>query len=471
MKNDRGDGDVTRPSNWISGRRQLLRFGFGLMLALLAFSIFQAQRIQSSLSQEAVQIYHAHVRQDDLITRLRRTLWLGANVTRDLLVHPTPEVELRFHTELNELRSESRHLLRMINELPEPVPDDEQLRRRTEEFWSILDRAPKLARAMTPAARYDFIQREIVPRRNGVGELVREFTKLSEQALQESEREFAKTRRAFAKRLLLVLGVCLLFGAGVAIFSVAHAETLERRNVEQYEQVQRVNTELQQLSGRLMEVQEEERIHLARELHDEIGQMVATVRMEISQAEALPESRFHDVRLRLTRAKDLAGQTVRAVRDICLWLRPTMLDDLGLVPALQWQVEQFESRTSVRVVFLEDGVAEDLPERTKTCVYRVLQEALHNIEKHAKATAVQVSVRGREGQLVLDVKDNGCGFAMDSGSVGRKGGCGILGMRERALATGGKLEIDSSAGAGTRVLLSVPAPVSMRAAEGLERVS
>jgi signal transduction histidine kinase len=424
----------------------------------LGLSTLQAYRIQASLSEEALQIYHAHVKQDDLITRLRRTLWLGANLTRDYMVHPVPHVKARFDRELAQLKNDSRELLDMLYEQSAPELAAPELRSKTEEFWSILDGAPDATAGFPPALRYQFIQHEIVSRRNAVGDLVRQFSLLSQEALRESEREFASTRRNFANRLQLVLGICLLFGVGVAGFSLVHAESLEKRNLFQYEEVQRTNAELQQLSGRLMEVQEQERIQLARDLHDEIGQMVATVRLEVSQAESLPACRFDEIRTRMARAKELAGRTVESVRNICLWLRPAMLDDLGLIPALHWQVEEFARRTGMNVSFTEHQVNDDLPDSTRTCVYRVLQESLHNCEKHSGATSVEVAISSHSGQILLEARDNGCGFATGPrGMSTSPGRFGILGMRERALASGGTLTIESAPGEGTVVRLWLPA--------------
>lgn len=457
MKTDWCNGATGRNQRWVSGRRYILRLGFGLIIALLGFSTLQAYRIQVSLSEEALHIYHAHVKQDDLITRLRRTLWLGANLTRDYMVYPVTEVRARFGAELGELKKDSRQLLEMIYEQSVPGLAAPELRSKSEEFWSVLEGAPAATAGMAPAARYAFIQREIVSRRNAVGDMVRQFSLLSQKALSESEREFASTRRNFANHLLLVLGICLLCGIGVAGFSLAHAESLQKTNFLQYEEVQRANTELQQLSGRLMEVQEQERIQLARDLHDEIGQMVATVRLEVSQAESLPACRFDEIRIRMARAKELAGRSVESVRNICLWLRPAMLDDLGLIPALQWQVEEFSRRTGMEVAFNKALVDDTLPDSTRTCVYRVLQESLHNCEKHAVATRVEVTISSHGGQILLEVRDNGRGFATDSRGMSRRPGrFGILGMRERALASGGRLAIESAPGEGTGVLLWVP---------------
>jgi len=133
-----------------------------------------------------------------------------------------------------------------------------------------------------------------------------------------------------------------------------------------------------------------------------------------------------------------------------------MLDDLGLVPALQFQLEEFLRRSGIACEFTEDNVADSLPDAVKTCVYRVVQEALHNAEKHSGAARVQVTVRQYPDRLVAEVEDNGCGFTLDEQGRPRDTGLGLLGMRERAAIAGGSLAIESSPGRGTRVVLQIP---------------
>jgi signal transduction histidine kinase len=172
--------------------------------------------------------------------------------------------------------------------------------------------------------------------------------------------------------------------------------------------------------------------------------------------------RLPEVRENLARARDLAEQTVRTVRNITLLLRPSLLDDLGLGPALQWQAEEFKRRTGVSCELTEIGLQEDLPEAVKTCVYRVTQEALHNCEKHASATKVRVKVEQTRNLMTVEVVDDGVGFQrpldgadLKEAALGRMS-FGILGMRERAASLGGKLHMFSTPGHGARVILELP---------------
>src|SRR5262249_25425058 len=154
--------------------------------------------------------------------------------------------------------------------------------------------------------------------------------------------------------------------------------------IRQYEEVTHAKREMEQLSARLLEIEEEGRRRLSRELHDEIGQTLAVMQIELSNALANPNQ--PGMRERVARARDLAESTVQTVRNISLLLRPALLDDLGIVPALQWLLEDFQRRSGVSCEFREGGVSDLLPDSVKTCVYRVVQEALHNCEKHAGAS-------------------------------------------------------------------------------------
>jgi signal transduction histidine kinase len=242
----------------------------------------------------------------------------------------------------------------------------------------------------------------------------------------------------------------------VARLSVRYAENLERRAEHHYEEVEQAKRELQQLSARLLEVEEDGRRKLSRELHDEIGQTLALLQIEISHAQALLPPEPVAARERLTRARELAERTVQTVRNISVLLRPALLDDLGLVPALQFQLEDFLRRSGIACEFVEQDVADQLPDTVKTCVYRVVQEALHNCEKHSRATKVRVLVRQFPEFLLAEIEDNGRGFALNQHRMPSTTGLGLLGIRERAAIAGGSLVIDSAPGQGTRIALRVP---------------
>ncbi len=147
--------------------------------------------------------------------------------------------------------------------------------------------------------------------------------------------------------------------------------------------------------------------------------------------------------------------SIGVVRNLALLLRPSMLDDLGLVPALQWQAREVSKRTQVWVKVAAEGVSEDLPEELKTCVYRVVQEALHNCVQHSEAHTVKINIHQDPDRIVLSIHDDGKGF-----HAREERGMGLLGMEERVIHLGGDFEVDSEPGRGTVLRVTLPlAPV------------
>jgi signal transduction histidine kinase len=309
----------------------------------------------------------------------------------------------------------------------------------------------------TPDQQFDFVQRVVVPRRGELTAALGGLSSAGERRVQESAQQIIDTRHDAAQRLLLMLGLGVLLCILVALLSVRHAENLERRAELHFAEVEHARGEMQQLSARLLEVEEEGRRQLARELHDEIGQTLALLQIEISHAQGVVDGQPAALRERLQRARVLAEKTVQTIRNISVLLRPALLDDLGLVPALQFQIEDFQRRSAIACEFVEENVAEHLSDAVNTCVYRVVQEALHNSEKHSGATKVLVSVRQLPQWLLVEIEDNGCGFHVNSkGMPSTTRGLGLLGMRERATITGGNLVIDTAPAHGTRIALRIP---------------
>ncbi|MEY2538504.1 MAG: hypothetical protein QOG67_2244 [Verrucomicrobiota bacterium] len=212
------------------------------------------------------------------------------------------------------------------------------------------------------------------------------------------------------------------------------------------------NHQLRSLSRRLFHVQEEERRHLARELHDEIGQALTAAKINLQSVTANGDDAT-SARLRETSA--ILDRLLGQVREISIDLRPSMLDDLGLVPALRSLLDQQGRRASVAVRFSAKNMPEDLaPEIQITC-FRMAQEAITNALRHANATRVDVDLRGDNGNLRLVIRDNGKGFDAKSAQA-QAVGLGLVGIKERAALVGGRAQIFSSSGKGTTIEVSLP---------------
>jgi GAF domain-containing protein len=208
---------------------------------------------------------------------------------------------------------------------------------------------------------------------------------------------------------------------------------------------------LQGLSRRLMEVQETERRHLARELHDEIGQLLTGLRLTLD----LPEPAAPLVRDRLRQAQALVEELLDRVRALSLDLRPSILDDLGLLPALLGHVERYTSQTKTQVRLEHSGLDRRFPVETETAVYRIVQEALTNVARHSGVDRVTVRLWATDIVLGVQIEDHGAGF--DPGAVlGHSSSGGLAGLRERAALLNGHLTVDSRPGQGVRLTAEVP---------------
>jgi two-component system sensor histidine kinase UhpB len=227
--------------------------------------------------------------------------------------------------------------------------------------------------------------------------------------------------------------------------------------VRAQEALQQYAERLRALSAQLADVAEAERKRLARELHDQVGQQLTALGINLNIVRThMPEEAGDAIRSRLDDALSLVEQTTERIRDVMAHLRPPVLDDYGLVAALHWYGEQFAQRTGIAVAVEGEEPVPRLTTRVESALFRITQEALTNVAKHAQATRVMVSVHVQGETLRLVVADDGIGF--DSVPLVRPGaghGWGLLTMTERAEAVGGRCRIESVPGQGTQVFVEV----------------
>jgi len=213
-----------------------------------------------------------------------------------------------------------------------------------------------------------------------------------------------------------------------------------------------------QLLSRVISAQEEERKRIARELHDESAQLLATLLVEIGAAEEILPATAKRARAILGRAKTDATRALTEMRQMILDLRPSALDDLGLVAAVQWYTQKRMEQAGERARVSVKGRQRRLPAAVETALFRIAQEAINNVAKHAKASNVSVSLEFTKASVSVVVKDDGQGFDIKvvAESKDKTQGLGLLGMRERAALLGGSATIESRPGRGTRVAVAIP---------------
>jgi two-component system, NarL family, sensor histidine kinase UhpB len=220
--------------------------------------------------------------------------------------------------------------------------------------------------------------------------------------------------------------------------------------------LERIEEERRKAGTLAMRAQEEERRRLARDLHDEVNQALTAILLRLEAlAQDSPDTRVDE----LNELKRLVNQAMEELLNLARQLRPSALDDHGLMPAVETQLKRFSARTGVEITLNADGEPDLLPEDVQTAVYRILQEALANIGRHAGATAVGVDVEVENDRMELRIRDDGAGFdpvtVSRTGSEGPGAGLGLSGMSERARLAGGELDVRSSPGVGTTVTLRI----------------
>lgn len=438
----------------------MLLAGFGGLLALLAFAGLDTLEVLHEIETNNNAIRQEFLERNRTLNEIRSSLYLSGTYLRDYLLDPdigqaeSHKASLeRTHTTMDAALADYGRNLR---------PDERQpfqgLQHDLVEYWRTL--SPVLT--WTPAERRDrgdlFLRTEVYPRRASMLAVADQIAGVNERQLNEGDRRVSALFDAFRRRVRITLLMTMGVGLVLAAVSISHTLRLEREAQARFDEIEHARHELRELSARLVETQEMERRAISRELHDEVGQTLSAVVVELSNfSAALPESATASVRAHVETMKKLVENTMGVVRNMALLLRPSMLDDIGLVPALRWQAREVSRRTGVRVDIATGPLPDELPDEHKTCIYRVVQEALHNCARHADAHVCRITLGYENGELLLAVQDDGRGFDRT------ERGLGLLGIQERAERLHGRFEINSAPGKGT--LLTVALPLAGLAAQ------
>jgi PAS domain S-box-containing protein len=236
------------------------------------------------------------------------------------------------------------------------------------------------------------------------------------------------------------------------------SEITERKKAE--EELKRSHKQLHDLSVHLQSIREEERGNIAREIHDELGQVLTALKMDVSWLEGKLSPDQTSLLEKTKSILKMIDATIQTVKKICTELRPAMLDHLGLTAAIEWQVKEFETRTGIKCTISLEPEEIILDRDLSTAVFRILQEMLTNVARHAKATKVDVSLEDRAGKVVLSVRDNGKGLTKEQ--IASSESFGLIGMKERAHHFRGEIKISSIRRKGTTITLSIPHQTVLR---------
>lgn len=211
---------------------------------------------------------------------------------------------------------------------------------------------------------------------------------------------------------------------------------------------------IRKLTRHLQNVREEDRAHIAREIHDELGQQLTVLKMDVSWVNKRIGTTDEVIKQKLKDLLTMLDATVKSVRRISSELRPSLLDDLGLTAAMEWQLHEFKKRSDIKASFSAPEPELKLPDMIKTGLFRIFQESLTNVARHSHAKRLKVSLEHKDSNIILTIADDGKGF--DKDKIADKRTLGILGMKERTSMIGGAYEITGTPGKGTVVVVSIP---------------
>ena len=429
----------------------VLWLGFGgLLLGILAAAIGTLTALDR-VSGEETGIGKSFLERVGALDQMRSQIYLSGTYVRDFLLSPDASGAAAQGARLEALEVDTRKALDAYARSLDPAERQPfaALRAEIEDYWGVLKRMEAWSPEQRNQQRDSFFYDELVPRRTAMLQIADRIALVNERGLARAEDSIERSASSLRHTLLITFGVTLAGGLLLTLLTIGHTMRLERELERRLAENTRARADLEELSARMVRAQENERRILARELHDEVGQSLSAILMESENAEFAEKP--GEIREHLAAVKGLAEKTMNEVRDLALLLRPSMLDDFGLVPALNWHARETGKRTGLNVLVRAAGETDDLPEEHKTCIYRLVQEAVNNSARHSSARTVEVVVERQDSRVLFSVRDDGCGF--DTRFVR---GLGLLGMEERVRQLGGQLRLDSQLGRGTLIAAELP---------------
>jgi signal transduction histidine kinase len=446
--------DSTRRSR--SPIRAVLVTGLLTLFVLWLGTGYELLRNLSTAEQRVNDVHASFVRGEDTLSAIRTSVLLGSIYLRDGLIDAT-RTRQYYRDELRTIRTDIERRLSSLStatELTVEQTELHQLKAGLDAYWAMLDlflgpEAPTNYRQGTGVLR-----RQVVPARTNVLGIVDRLADLQRLAQRQREADASALYTDVRFRFVAIGIATLLIGAAVSWIVLRRVAALERE-IERRRLVEHRNRrDLQRLSARLVDAQEQERRALARELHDEVGQALTALKMEVGIALRAGDG---DPRIRgpLEEARTIAESTLHGVRDLSQLLHPSMLDDFGLPASITAYVRSFEKRTGIRAQVALDGLEARLPAGVEVAVYRIVPEALTNVARHSRAATCAVIVKCARTALHVVVEDDGVGVP-ESGLSPVSRGLGVIGMRERAQSLSGTFTLDRRSEGGTRVNVVIP---------------
>jgi signal transduction histidine kinase len=439
-----------------------LLVGFGALLMLIGLSSAALYNRMEQVSADVQALQYANEESSRVLGELRSGIYLFAVLLRDYFLERSPEAAAQQRLALEGLRRSTQEHLRALQDsaVLKDRPEVQRLGKAIEEYWQAAEPVFLWTPAQKAVEGPAYFRRQVAPHRQVAFLLASEIQNVTLSQSRLRQQEAVRTQKNLKGYLRRVAAAALILGLVVAVVSIARTRSLEASAARHLLQIERGAEDLRRLSLRLSKAQEDERKSISRELHDQVGQLLTAVRMELGNLEEFRDDPGGRFARHLAEARKLAEETLRTVRDMSMGLRPSVLDELGLGPALKWQAREFTRRSGVPVEIQIDGRLDKLADTHRTCVYRVVQEALTNCARHAQASQIRMTVHGGASAITVTVQDNGVGFDVQTA---RSRGLGLLGAEERVRELGGRIEIFSQPSKGALLRCEIPTSTEVAA--------
>ncbi len=402
-------GGPSVPSSPIRGA---LITGFAVVFALWLASSYQLVTSIRNAEIRRAMLHTSFLQGEQILTIVTTRVLLGSIYLRDALISSTPDTLMNYAAELAQLRAEVDEAIPHYEPLVDTPEEREQWTKLQEElalYWKSREIVFGMQEG-TVTASAQLVASRVVPARESILQLVNSLSAVERATVANHEQQASQFFEDAQQRAAWLASIALLAAICTAFIAARHVGRLEREIGRRQRAEQQNRLDLERLSARLVNAQEEERRSLARELHDAVGQALTAIKMEMGVAMRGVEA---DARSRasLEAARAIAESTLQSVRDLSQVLHPSMLDDFGLPEALRAHLRGFSNRTGIRSLLTHEHMGGRLPAEVEVCVYRIVQEALTNVARHSLASSCTVSLIRRENVLHLTVEDDGSGLA------------------------------------------------------------
>ncbi len=431
--------------------------GFGGVLTLWILSAFTLVVQMKRTDERSLAIRSRFLRNDQALSTVRTQILLSSVYLRDVLLETNASRASDYRGRLQQSRTDVEQAL--MQYLPRAESEVERsqwnrLQLEVHDFWK--SSTPVLAPTEIPdrASAMASLRDDVIPKRETVIRISDRIDTLNQDSFAAELGELSRLRQSLRAAVWQISLVAVALGTIIAVAASRRARLLEARVHEQHEREVAYSGQLQRLSAQLLRAQEDERRRIARELHDEVGQGLSALKLELAAAERAEGSpQFREA---LTEARGIADTTLHTIRDLSQTLHPSMLDDLGLSDTANWYLRAFSRRTGIPAELAIEHLDRRLASDIETCTYRVLQEAMTNIARHAHATRCRVQITRAEQSLRVIIEDNGRGMGSLTSLAAEERGLGLMSVRERVAHLGGSVSIIGGDDCGTVLTVELP---------------